>query len=171
MVNRVANFEVNLCSVNDEGKIAYGRVWRFMIDSTDQTHRFARLLASSGATHNENLLWVMLHGARGIASLLRSFMAPVPLPDTYSRYRFSRASCFPTVLDLALVAHMSAKVPVLPTGCKGGIDHIARSLGVTTHLCDVVTVVRCYMSLRDGGELERYVSSGLMERCCPKCTT
>jgi hypothetical protein len=166
------SFDVLICFMNTEDRIAYGRVWRFHIQmGTDQPIQLARLLASSGATHDPARTWVTIHGARGVACLLQSFLRPARLPGTYGRYVSCRSSCFPVLCDLAIVAYSSPNIQVLPaTGCKGRLSHMLTSLGVAPHPCEIVSMLRCYRSFQDAGHLQNFLSGGLMERCCLTCT-
>jgi hypothetical protein len=157
--------------MNTESKVGYGRVWKIVVEDDHQAQGLARLLASSGATHDPTRIWVTMHGAQGIACLLRSFIAPADMPSKYEDYVSYRSCVFPSLCDLAFVSDSCLDVPVLPTGCKGDLAHMARSLGVTSHTSDLVTLLRCYICFRDRGDLQSFMPGRLMEHCCSKCNT
>uniref|UniRef100_A0ACD5TD17 Uncharacterized protein n=1 Tax=Avena sativa TaxID=4498 RepID=A0ACD5TD17_AVESA len=168
---RVHRFDLQLCFMNEEAEVAYGRVWKFSVDMPDHTLALARLLASSGATHDPSRLWVTMHGSEAIACLLKSFLAPTPMPNSLNDYLSFRKSCFPYLLDLGLVTDRCSDVPMLTTGCKGGMSHLASSLGVAEDPCDVITILRCYECFRKRGLLHNFVPGVLMDRCCSMCTS
>jgi hypothetical protein len=169
MLNSVDTFEVQLCFLNAEAKVAYGRVLKFSIDGGDKAQALARILASSGATHNSDCIWVTMHGEQGIACLLRSFAAPTQLPGSHEEYLSCRRCCFPSLIDLTVVANGRSEIPVLATGCKGDLAHISSSLGIASHRLDIVTMLRCYACFRDRGHLRNLMPGRLTENCCSSC--
>ncbi|XP_020153558.2 uncharacterized protein [Aegilops tauschii subsp. strangulata] len=178
VLDSVDRFDLLIAFMNAEGVLGHGRVWQFSfnlrLDGADQDayvcpRRLACVLASSGVTHRPNTVWVTVHGAYGIACLLKAFLSPVDLPHAYRDFIISRAACFPCLYDIGLLANSARDLALLPTGCNGGLGHISSALGVLEDPCEVVTLLRTFNAFQARPDFQSFVPGGLMERCCPAC--
>jgi hypothetical protein len=149
-VGEVDLFELLLAFMNSEGNLAFGRAWHFFlkVEDGDETRvnplRLAALLASSGSNHSESSEWVTYGGVFGLACLMISFIYPGDLPPSLHRYELAQSCLFPHLHDVKMLAECDPGHEV-----TGDLRDTASQLGVTADVCDVVTVLRCFYSMKD----------------------
>nr|CAB3469395.1 unnamed protein product [Digitaria exilis] len=148
----IGECQVVLGFMNADGMLALGRVWKFYLridpavknDCVDPG-RLARLLESSGATHNPDVVWITYQGLEGIACLIKSSMAAGDLPSDWCSYNEHQRARFPVMYDVGLIAQRCPDVG----GC---IEDIARNQEVTKEEDKepgALLVLRCYKRLEE----------------------
>ncbi|KAL6661022.1 hypothetical protein ACP70R_000406 [Stipagrostis hirtigluma subsp. patula] len=103
---------------------------KLLLDETCvHPRRFAKLMASCGATHDACAIWVTHGGSQGIACLIKPFMPPGYLSKDRACYFCHQDVSFPSLYDIGLIAqHLDISVsPQVIVKC---MDHIARGLKV-----------------------------------------
>uniref|UniRef100_A0A0D9XJT3 Uncharacterized protein n=1 Tax=Leersia perrieri TaxID=77586 RepID=A0A0D9XJT3_9ORYZ len=184
-LNDADSCEIIVTFINAEGMLAYGRAWKFCIsytaDDNGYAHprQFAQLMASCRATHYPAVSWVTFHGAHGVGSLIRSFLAPHALPVHWSSYIGHRRAFFPTIYDVSLIVDRCPDIMLPTTECKGDLLDVARALNLKAMEADkeaanVLLTLRCYMRLAqrpDFPNIAMAVQGLIKESCCWNGTT
>uniref|UniRef100_K3ZCT0 Uncharacterized protein n=2 Tax=Setaria italica TaxID=4555 RepID=K3ZCT0_SETIT len=137
--------EVILGFANAEGLLGWGCLWKFSFDLGDAfsedgmptlkqqcapASKFWALMAACGALHHPGTMWLSCHGGYGFAWMINFFLSPLPLPKKLDDYVQMRAALWPSLYDVALIAHWCADVQFRAPGCKGKLLDLARSLTV-----------------------------------------